>query len=152
MKSTVQNENGFTLVEVLIAVFLLSIGLMATTSMQTTAIKANKFAKDTTLAIQSADEIIERIRMSSNPGEYDGMDTRNVCTGSKNRLGDCNQWKERMDDPTLGLINAWGKVEVSGPNTPIIYTRIVTVNVNWGSNWGLSNRNIEIITIIEEWI
>ena len=59
------NQKGFTLLEVLVAIVIVSIGLLAVAGMQTTAITANASAKDATVAIQLAEEMADRIRLNA---------------------------------------------------------------------------------------
>ena len=166
MKRDINNEKGFTLIEVLVAVFLLAVGMMSAASMQTTAISGNKFSKDTSLAIELAEEMIDRIRINggNSPHKYHGIDTRGTCGGADPVLGDCSQWKVRMEDPNLGLNRAFGTVTVSPANpdnewsngVPIPRTATVEVEVEWrsggGTTWMNKPRSIKFTTIIEAWV
>jgi len=162
MRNLKNNESGFTLIEVLIAVLLLGIGLLSAAGMQTTAISGNAFAKDTALAIQLAEEMVDRIRVNSgnNPAIYNGIDSAAAtCGGVEPAKGDCEQWKERMQDETLGLRRARGIVRVQGsyPYTdgkgiPIDYSATVTVTITWGAHWGVTSRSITLTTILETWV
>lgn len=73
-------ERGFTLVEVLVAVAVLSIGLLGVASLQGLSKKANQQAYQRTLATHLVDGIIERIR--SNP-----RGAASYHTGTANYLG-----------------------------------------------------------------
>jgi type IV pilus assembly protein PilV len=59
-----RSESGFTLLELLIAMTVLAVGLLATVNMQTTSIQANGFAQRTTSAATVAraamDEVVSR--------------------------------------------------------------------------------------------
>lgn len=59
-----RSEAGFTLLELLLAMTILAVGLLATLNMQTTAIQANGFAQRTTSAATVAraamDEVVSR--------------------------------------------------------------------------------------------
>lgn len=57
----INDSHGFTLLELLIAVTLLSIGLLAAASMQVTAINANSFANSHTISTTVAEQIMEDI-------------------------------------------------------------------------------------------
>jgi type IV pilus assembly protein PilV len=63
-KQAMRSEAGFTLLELLVAITILAIGLIATVNMQTTAIQGNSFAYRTTSASAVAraamDELISR--------------------------------------------------------------------------------------------
>ncbi|MDT8317973.1 MAG: type IV pilus modification protein PilV [bacterium] len=166
MKRDMNNEKGFTLIEVMIAVFLLAIGMLSAASMQTTAISGNKFSKDMSIAIELVEEMVDRIRVNSgnSPQYYNGIDTSATCSGADPVLGDCKQWQMRMKDENLGLMKAVGKVTVSPANpwpdwsngVPIPRTATVTVRVEWtsggGSSWMRKARSIEVVTIIETWV
>ena len=61
--------NGFSLLEVLIALLILSIGLLGIAGLQVTSKRANFEAIQRTTAIMLARDMLERIR--ANPGEID---------------------------------------------------------------------------------
>ena len=164
MKREINNESGFTLIEVLIAVFLLAVGMMSAASMQMTAISGNKFSKDTSLAIELAEEMIDRIRINSGrePHKYNGIDTgANNCSSYSDPVkGDCEQWKARMEHVSMGLRNAKGIVAVdpSGANPdyavdgePIAYTATIEVEISWdsggASSWMRKPRSVKFTTI-----
>ena len=54
-----KNENGFSLVELLIAITLLAIGLLAVAGMQSTAINYNAWANRLSTATSLAQEVME---------------------------------------------------------------------------------------------
>mgnify|MGYP001618431589 FL=1 len=56
-----KNENGFSLVELLIAITLLAIGLLAVAGMQSTAISSNAWANRLSTATSLAQEVMEDI-------------------------------------------------------------------------------------------
>ncbi len=67
------SQSGFTLLEVLIALLVLSIGLLGLAALQTTGLRSNQMASMRTLATQFTYDITDRMR--SNPvgvanGEY----------------------------------------------------------------------------------
>ena len=135
MKRDINNEKGFTLVEVLVAVFLLAVGMMSAASMQLTAISGNKFSKDTSLAIELAEEMIDRIRINGGrvAHNYNGIDTSGACSGSDPFLGDCIQWKARIEDRSMGLGGSGvGKVTVTN-DVPTPFTATIEVEVRWSS-------------------
>ncbi len=53
------NQRGFTLIEMLIAVFILSVGLLAVASLQTTAINSNSIANRLSVATSLAQAVME---------------------------------------------------------------------------------------------
>ncbi len=144
-----RRQDGFTLIEVLIAVVLIAVGLLAVAGMQTTAIRGNSFARDTTLGTQLAEEMIERIRVNAltTPENYDGIDTAGACAGSDPALGDCQQWTAALVASGLPAIRGTVAVNVTDPAMPKAST--VTVAVSWGV--GLT-RTVTFTTILETWL
>jgi len=59
-------QRGFTLLEVLIALLVLSIGLLGLAALQTTGLRSNEMASMRTTATQLAYDISDRMR--ANPG------------------------------------------------------------------------------------
>ena len=57
-----QNQSGFTLLEVLIALLILSIGLLGLAALQTTGLRSNQMASMRTLATQLAYDMTDRMR------------------------------------------------------------------------------------------
>ena len=63
----VRTQAGVSLVEVLIAVFVLAVGMLGTASLQLTSKRSNMEAKDRAVATMLAQSIVERMRL--NPRE-----------------------------------------------------------------------------------
>ena len=61
-----KRQYGFTLLEVLIALLILSIGLLGLAALQTTGLRSNQMASMRTLATEAAYDITDRMR--ANPG------------------------------------------------------------------------------------
>lgn len=61
MRRTIKKQKGFTLLELLIAMMLLAIGLLATASMQGTAIHANSLSNRLSVATTLAQQVAEEI-------------------------------------------------------------------------------------------
>ena len=62
MRSKLESESGFTLIEVIIAISVLTIGILAVASMQVSAIRGNSFAirqtESTTIALDRMEKIM----------------------------------------------------------------------------------------------
>jgi len=69
---TINNQAGFTLMEVLIALLILSIGLLGLASLQTNGLRSNQMASMRTISTQLANDIADRMR--ANPT---GVDAQN---------------------------------------------------------------------------
>jgi type IV pilus assembly protein PilV len=99
-KSNIQQKRqyGFTLLEVLIALLILSIGLLGLAALQTTGLRSNQMANMRTLATEAAYDITDRMR--ANPvgvaaGDYvialtDTTDPSATGTAPS----DLNAWRE----------------------------------------------------------
>ncbi|OGQ00462.1 MAG: type IV pilus modification protein PilV [Deltaproteobacteria bacterium RBG_19FT_COMBO_60_16] len=61
-RSDSRKDGGFSLIEVLVAITILAVGLLALALMQTTAIKGNALASQSTVATQLAQDQLERFR------------------------------------------------------------------------------------------
>jgi type IV pilus assembly protein PilV len=93
-----KHQYGFTLLEVLIALLVLSIGLLGLAALQTTGLRSNQMATMRTLATEAAYDITDRMR--ANPagvaaGEYvialtDVTDPSATATAAS----DLNAWRE----------------------------------------------------------
>lgn len=67
------NEAGFTLIEVIVALAILTIGILAVNAMQTAAVKGNMAASDITIASTWASDRVEQIFGM----EYDDFEDQN---------------------------------------------------------------------------
>lgn len=108
MNSKPRNEQGFTLLEVVIAMGLLTFGLLAVASLQIGAIQGNSFAARTTEGVTWAQDKMEDLLALS----YDDLDD----TGSPEQQG------VHPGDYTV----AWTVV-----NGPVANTKRITVTVTW---------------------
>jgi type IV pilus assembly protein PilV len=61
-KSPISIEEGFTLIEIMIALVVMSIGLTALAAVQISAIRGNAFSKRMTSAVSIVDEKLEQIK------------------------------------------------------------------------------------------
>jgi len=60
-----QSQNGFSLAELLVTVFVLSIGISSTLLFFTNTIAALQYARDTTMATSHAEHILEEMKTRS---------------------------------------------------------------------------------------
>jgi type IV pilus modification protein PilV len=100
-----RNHNGFTIIEVLIAVVILSIGILGIAKMQITAIKANSSAMKFTRATITAQAQVESLLLTS---------FANVITGSKTTAD--------------GYAVVWNVSPDSGGNTAIKNVKVVVTD------------------------
>lgn len=83
MKRVLQKQDGFSLVELMVAMVVMSIGFLAMSHIFMAAMEHSKQGKHDMAAMTLANEILERVRATPY-GEiyatYDGMTTTNVAT------------------------------------------------------------------------
>lgn len=116
---------GFTLIEVLVALFVVSVGLLGLAGMKTASMQATYGSYNRAQAINLAYAVIDRMRANRDAalaGAYDRgfSDPEPSCGG---RVADCDlsDWLGRLDD---SLPNARGAIAV-GPNGS------VTIRTRW---------------------
>lgn len=152
-------QAGFSLLEVLIAVFVLSIGLLGIAGLQHTSKRSNYEAVQRATATMLAEDIIERIR--SNAGQmtvYTNNGAGRTLTGTTMGATDCAG--AACDAATLALYDLYefeqaliGVTEVSAANTntgglafptacidgPAVVPGEVTVAIAWRGLTRLAN-------------
>lgn len=163
------NDNGFTLVEVLVSAAILGVGVMGMAAMQGVSFSKNVDANDLSIVTNVAADMMERIQNNRRYAwAYNNLDT----TGAGNCLaggmpapppfgippitrpqvtqtvqGDCTQWRARI----LGsnLVNAVGLV-TSTPVAPAGSGAMqVTVRLNWSDRGpGQRARTVAFQTLV----
>ncbi|MGD2138111.1 MAG: type IV pilus modification protein PilV [Gammaproteobacteria bacterium] len=96
------NQRGFTLLEVLIALLVLSIGLLGLAALQTVGLRSNQMASMRTQAIQATYDISDRMR--ANPEGVDNQEyTITVAeapadtTATGQALTDLTEWRDKVE-------------------------------------------------------
>ncbi len=135
-----KNEKGFTLLEVLISVAILSVGLLGIAVMQDAAIQGTVFGSKMSVGTNLADEMMERIRIKMpgvnivgfNVTDYDGIDTSVPATrppaSAWQARGDYDQWTGRIQQYLPG---GTGTVTVTQPVVNPLNRNDITVNITW---------------------
>lgn len=149
LRRRISEKGGFTLLEVLIAVMVVSVGMVALAGMQAMAIQGNLHSRNLSVGVQMAEEMIERIRLNAGqqPQDYSGLNTGTGCLGADPALGDCLQWQARLQDS--GLPNAVGTVTVATHPAPLDPSATVHITVTWGD---LSTRSVTLTTLLQTWL
>lgn len=141
------NEKGFSLVEVLVAITLLAIGLLAVAGMQSTAISGNAFAQSGTAAFSLAQEMVDRVRTNAGtrPDRYHDIDTDDTVKMAalpEPAKTDAEAWKSRIESR---LPQAVGTVTVNVDN-PLTNLATVTVEIQWDGD-----RKFSVTTLLSTW-
>lgn len=141
------NTQGFALIEVMIAVFVLAIGILGAGAIQTIGLQANQGAYLRSQAMFLASDMIDRIRANrSVKATYLGLDTdtnNTVTPGCRSTANGCSpanlaaedivEWRTQVEAGGY-LPNARGRVIDAGSGN-------VTVTITWNeTDWIGSNR------------
>jgi type IV pilus modification protein PilV len=114
MSAIHKNRSGFTVIEVLVALTIFSIGLLALATMQISAIRTNAFAYRVNVATVLAQDLLENYKRLG----YDGIPT----TGN---YADNNPLNEKGDHDPAGIYNRTWTVADNG------WRKTITVTVAW---------------------
>lgn len=133
------NQRGFSLVEVLVALIVLTIGMLGIAGLYVTTLRASGSALLRMQAVNLAGDMADRIRANPNAGTaYAGVQANNNCSSAL--PADCSAGAMAADDlfrwrvqlaaalPDDGNVaTPQGTVGVAGGTTPRTYT----VRVTW---------------------
>lgn len=123
-------QGGLTLIEVLIAVLVLSIGLLGFAGLQASALQFNHSAHMRTTATNLAYDMVDRMRANPGPalnGSYDIAYNESAPTGGSVVATDLNGWRQMVTNELPG-----GESAISVTNA----TGEVTVRIRWDDTRG----------------
>ena len=125
-----EGDNGFTLIEVLVAIVILSVGLLGMASLTVGIIKGNKLSGDLTTATTLAQDKMEEIRGLG----YSGMPTATTTTPTIEDYSTIPGYAEykRATETTVG--------------SPASDMKTITVTTYWDSD----AHSVELKTILAE--
>jgi type IV pilus assembly protein PilV len=125
-------SGGFSLIEILVAVLIVSVGVLGVAGLQLVSLQNNTSAMFRTQAFQAAYEILDRKRanpdqdytigLAADP-DANGPDcAANVCTPAQMSAYDRNEWLEEL---AANLPNGDGSVADNGAGG------VITITVQW---------------------
>ena len=123
------NDGGFTLLEIIMAVSILTVGLLAVASMQISAMRNNSMAIDYT---ESTERVQDRVEKILNFNITNLVDANNDGLAGINAVGNNADGKDEITDPRYKVY--WNVVEdwVGGAGGhQVIGVNTVRVIVNW---------------------
>jgi len=123
-------SSGFTLLEVMVAVFVLSVGLLGLAHLQITALKTNQSADLRTQASLYASDILNRMRanrVASQTGAYN-IAAADAIPGSGGDVAnqDLNDWRTNLSQALPGGIGG-----VNCPAFDNLNEFVCTVTIQW---------------------
>jgi len=120
--------SGFTLVEVLVALIVLSIGMLGIAALYLESLRASRQALVRTQAVTLASDIADRIRANRAPAN--AYDCGGTCEadegGNATAVGDLNAWRTRVETQLPGGATSI-TYTAAGATTPNVYV----VQVSW---------------------
>lgn len=120
-----KSEKGFSIVELLIAVFLLTVGLLAAAGMQTTAINSNGWANRFTVATSLAQEVMDDLMaQNSTDAVFQTDSTDNVYDFDKITVGT----QSTVTIAAAGTFNAKYTIRAN-QCSGVVVTNVTTVSV-----------------------
>lgn len=136
----IRKQHGFTLLEVLIALLVLSIGLLGLAALQTTSLRSNQMASMRTLATYLSYEMTDRMRVNPDDvaaSNYQIAADATPPTTPTTRAGqDIVEWRDMID---ARLPGGTGSIVRCGGCDPIIHTITVYWDENRSGSTGTAN-------------
>lgn len=128
------SQRGFSMLEVLIAMTVITVGMLGVAAMQQFAVARNVDAKELSVATNLAVEMMERIQYSrKNVVSYNGINVSSAsatCPGTPvMSAGDCAQWRTRLVASRLPGVLGTVAVATVGPTSMNQWQ--VTVQIRW---------------------
>ena len=137
--SRCKSEQGFSLLEGLLAAVLLGTGLLAMSGMQGIALVRNVDANELTRITTVASDMMERIQFNRrNAVTYNGIDTQSVTncnaissTAQPQAKGDCQLWQSLVAGTQLENVRGTVTVDLNPIPPAALGQRNVTVTIIW---------------------
>ena len=128
----INEQKGFTIIEVLVAISILTVGLLAVASMQVSAIRGNHMSDNVTIAVALAEEKMEQLLNL----DYGDTDLKDSVTGNNANLSSILSidHEESNIDETGAAGGHFRRIWNIADSTPITNNKTITVIVTWQNN------------------
>jgi len=136
MKRKMNHTKGFTILEVMIALVIFSIGMIGLAGLQGISLQNNQIAYSRTIATQYAYDLADRIRNNPNgtystasiPGSQPTLciTSANNCSPSAMAQFDMWEWKSAIEDKNSNLNSPQMFITPAGGN--------ITISIGWNEN------------------
>ncbi|HLC15727.1 MAG TPA: prepilin-type N-terminal cleavage/methylation domain-containing protein [Thermodesulfovibrionia bacterium] len=129
----IYHKDGFTLIEVMVALVLLMVAMLAVGTMQITAIRGNAYSKEMQMATLAGREVVERVMATP----YNSVAVGNI----PGLLQEETVTSKDPTNPGLPYKRTWSVTQ----NSPFANAITVTATVTWEDSSG--KHTIDFITI-----
>ena len=137
-------ENGFTLIEILVAIVILTVGLLAVAKMQVSAIQGNYFSNSATTALNLAQQKMEDL-LSKSFTDADLADTQPGNNGNLTSLVTKDHEELNVDEEGVSGAGIYHRVWNVADDTPITDTKTITIIVTWTKGGNTHSVNLSCI-------
>ncbi len=134
-------SKGTSLIEVMVSVFILSVGLLGIAAMQATALRNVQSGMQRTQAVVQSYAMIDAMRANPTPARNDGYDEAWTCaapTGSSLVNTDTAAWITAMKATVAD--DACGRIACDGA--------VCTVEVKWNDSRGTGGSTAQTMTTV----
>ncbi len=131
---SIQKTKGFSMIEVLVSLFILGVGLLGLATLQMTNLKNNHSAQQRTTATVLAYDLFDRIRLNKT-ADYT-LTMASEPSGTTLKDTDLIAWINSID---ATLPDGDGAVSIAGD--------IVTVTVQWNDSRGLDGNDAQTFSV-----
>jgi type IV pilus assembly protein PilV len=135
MKKELVGNDGFTMVEVLVALIILAVGLLGLAGLQINSLTGSHAAYSRTQAALYAADIVDRMmanRGAATAGGYDIGLGDDPCNAATVACDDLTEWKDSLS----GAINATGGLPGGDGSVAVDADNLATVVVQWTDTSG----------------
>lgn len=145
-----KTQTGFTLLEILVAIVVLSLGLLGLAGLQAATLRNNQIAYYRAIAIQQTYDMADRIRANQagvKAGAYNNLNTAipadpdcvaNACTAAQMAVADHSQWNNN----NARMLPAGTGTVVRGANGSFVVT------ISWNENTEAGSTPQQFVTRI----
>lgn len=129
-----QKQDGWTLIEVLVAVIVLTVGLLAVGTMQISAIRGNFMGGNTSIALTLASERLEDL-LNRNYNDPVLNDANTANNGDLSSIANVDFEENVTDAGTVGAGGFYRRIwNIADTATPWPTMKQITVIVTWENN------------------
>lgn len=128
-------KEGFTLLEVLIALLIFSIGVLGVVTMQVYAVKTNAFSNDMTKGIEAASDAIERLMFIDY--DNDSLKVSSPVDSYDKKITDIPGFNKYSFSGVDGVFNVKEITKISDGKVILKDTKEITIKITWNNNKNL---------------